>query len=490
MVMPQPALRAAFLLVVGLASPAGAEPGAASGWLTFGFDAQRSGVNPHETAISPSSVARLRRLWTAGLPEPADAPPILLRGVPTSGSTRDALYLVTRAGALIALDAATGMQLWEAHTSGPSKLTTSSPVADPSGEFVYSYGLDGRVHRWQASSGAEAQGGGWPVAVTLMPESEKGSSALNLAGGRLYAVTSGYLGDAPPYQGHVAAIELASAAVHVWNSLCSAKAHLLSAQECPEQRSGIWARAGVTIEPASGRLFLATGNGPFTGGGAAPSWGDSVIVLSPDATQLLDSYTPTDFSRLEREDTDLGSTAPALLPPIAASRTPDLAVQGGKDKLLRLLNRRDLSSQRGPGHVGGELQLLPTPGSCLLLTQPAVWTDDASAVWLLVTDGCGTAGYQVTTSASGVTRLRERWRAKGGGTTPVVAGGVLFMARSDELLALEPRSGRQLWTSRSPEAGGTMGKIHWQSPIVVDGRVFISDEAAHVTAYGLPAAKP
>jgi hypothetical protein len=42
-----------------------------------------------------------------------------------------------------------------------------------------------------------------------------------------------------------------------------------------------------------------------------------------------------------------------------------------------------------------------------------------------------------------------------------------------------------LWSSQQSAAGGTIGDIHWESPIAVDGRVYVSDESAHLTAYRL-----
>ncbi|HEV2404050.1 MAG TPA: PQQ-binding-like beta-propeller repeat protein, partial [Ktedonobacterales bacterium] len=106
-------------------------PPAAGDWPAFGYDAARSGVNPTETTITPSSVAGLRQLWRVSLPGVADSAPILLRGlVLPDGATRDVLYVTTRDGRLLAVDAATGAILWSRQPQGP-KITHSSPVADP-----------------------------------------------------------------------------------------------------------------------------------------------------------------------------------------------------------------------------------------------------------------------------------------------------------------------------------------------------------------------
>src|SRR5262249_28326092 len=121
-------------------------------------------------------------------------------------STRDVLYVTTDKGTLLAIDAASGAQLWAATPKSDNpKYTKASPAADPARGLVYSYGLDGKVHRFRATTGQEVQGEGWPVRVTRMPLSEKVSAGLSLANGYLYVTTASFSGDAPPYQGHVVA---------------------------------------------------------------------------------------------------------------------------------------------------------------------------------------------------------------------------------------------------------------------------------------------
>ncbi len=455
-------------------------------WLRFNFDPARSGVNPNETILTPATVSGLHRLWSVTLPDVADSTPILVHGLTfADGSKHDVIYLTTKSGSLVALDAATGLQLWAAATQGP-KYTTSSPVADPAHGFVYSYGLDGKVHKYHDTTGEEVTGGGWPALITKMTQMEKGSSSLNLANGFIYMTTSGYPGDAPPYQGHVVVINLTDATVHVYNSLCSDKKHVLAQGECEASDSGIWARAGAVVDPVTGFLFVSTGNGPFDANTGGKNWGDTVLELSADGSRLIDSYTPSNFQLLEASDQDLSSSAPAILPKIAASKTPYLAVQGGKDGVLRLLDRQNLSGQGGPGHVGGELQSIAAPGNCVVFTQPAIWTNPANGtLWVFVATGCGTIGYQVVTSAQGATTLKVGWSSQQPGTSPVLAGGALFLASSSAIVALDPQTGQQLWSSANASAGGTIGGIHWESPIVLDGKIYCADESGKLTAYGL-----
>src|SRR2546430_6952727 len=76
---------------------------------------------------------------------------------------------------------------------------------------------------------------------------------------------------------------------------------LFRSPSCPEMRSAIWARAGVVVDPASGNLLVATGNGRFDG---TRAWGDSVLLLSPDAGRLMRNWTPT---RSEEHTSELQS---------------------------------------------------------------------------------------------------------------------------------------------------------------------------------------
>jgi outer membrane protein assembly factor BamB len=462
-------------------------PGAGS-WPTFGYDPTASQVNANEDALTAATVSRLHRGWSVTLPDLADERPILVRNlVWPDGTLRDVLYLTTDNGTLVAQDAATGVQLWAVtpKNSNP-KYTKASPAADPVQGLVYSYGLDGKVHRFRATTGQEITGSGWPVRVTRMPLSEKVSAALNLAGAYLYVSTASFSGDAPPYQGHLVTINVKTGATHIFNGLCNDRTHLLAQGECTESGGGIWGRPGVTVDPVTGHIFFAVSDGPFTANHGGTDWGDTVVEMTPDGAKVVDSYTPENYDVEAYSNRDLGSVAPVLLPNIPQSRTPLLAVQGGKEGLLRVLNRQNLSGQGGPAHVGGEMQTLTVPDGCPILSQPLAWEDPATgAVWLYVADACHVDGYKVLTSAQGVTTLQLAWSVGTTTTSPMLAGGVLFAATSHALLAFDPHTGHVLWSSALRGVGGGIAAVHWESPIVVGGRLYCTDEAHQLAMYQL-----
>jgi outer membrane protein assembly factor BamB len=462
-----------------------------SDWRQFGFDAASSRSNPDEMTINAKTVAGLHLLWRAHIPDVADSSPAYLPALAfPDGTTHNVLYLTTKSGSLIALDADTGAQLWvdKNPTAGPNMVTTSSPLVDPDRGVVYSYGMDGEIHKYDAISGGEQFGGGWPVTVTNMPATEKASSALNAANGFLYVAMASCCGDLTPYQGHVVAINLARGVKHVFNAVCSDHTHLLAPGECRDSGSGVWARPGVVVDPVTGNIFFSTGNGPFTGDSGGHEWGETVLELSSNATRLIDTFTLPDPNALSPQDIDLGSAAPALLPTANGGNPPYLAVQASKDGELRLLNRQNLSGKGGPGHIGGALQTIDAPDHCPVLTQPAVWTDPATgASWIFVSDYCAIGAYRVVTSPAGETSLKLAWTVGIGASSPLVAGGVLFAATTGgkQIVALDPLTGRTLWSSANATALGSIGPVHWESPIVIGGRLYCSDEEGHVTMYGL-----
>ncbi len=453
-------------------------------WPAFDGGGQRSGINTSEKTITAANVGTLTRKWQHALPAVVDGAPAELPNVTTSAGVKTLLFVTTKNGSLVALDAATGDQVWSANTSGPN-FTTSSPALDPNGQFVYGYGIDGKIHKYAVGTGVEATTGGWPVTITLMPNVEKGSSAINVGNGYLYMVTSGYPGDGGHYEGHVVAINLATGKITVFNSLCANIAQLLGPTTCQQVQSGIWARGGAVIDPVSGNVFVSTGNGTFDANNGGHNYGDTEIELSPDLTKIVDTYTSSNFATLQANDQDLASASPVMLPKQANSKTPYMLVQGGKDNTLRLLNRQNLSGMNGPNHVGGELQAIGLPQGSDVDTHPIAWTDANNTTWVFVANFAGFSAFKVVTDANGRSSLQFAYQNANSGSSPFMANGVLYIQGSNVLRATDPTTGNLLWSSSQASAGGSIGGLHWQSPIVVNGQVFVPDNNGNITAYAL-----
>jgi hypothetical protein len=426
-------------------------------WREFGLDPQRSDVSPLSTGITAANVTRLRRV-TVNLPGTVDSSPVYLHEASVAGTTYSVVVVTTTYGKTLALDASSGRILWTftppgyTRWAGSPQITTTSPLADPDGRFVYAASPNGLIHKLALADGGEASG--WPVSVTRDATHEKLAAALNIAGRHLLVATGGYFGDAPPYQGHVVAIERSSGRVaSVFNTLCANRRRVIAPSSCPSSDSAILSRGGTVVEPGGRRLLLSTGNGPWNG---VTDFGDSVVELTLPGLRLRQAFTPVSQAELNESDTDLGSSAPTLL-------GHERVLIAGKDGLMRVLSlaRLDGRAPSLPSKLGGEVQRLPLPGGGELFTAPAVWSAPGARTIVFVGAENATAAYVLVSG-----RLRLLWQSSTPGTSPVLAGGLLYVYNPSEggIAVYRPRSGHPI--ARLAGAPG-----HWNSPIVVDGHI-------------------
>lgn len=425
-------------------------------WPEFGLDPQRRGSSEHASGITAANVGHLRRT-TVALPGTVDSSPIYLHAARVAGAPHDVIVATTSYGRTVAVDAHSARILWTFTAAssrslvGTPQITNASPVA--AGAWVWSASPDGHVHKLALTDGREASG--WPVAVTRAPHTEKITSSLNLDGRYLVVATGGYFGDAPPYQGHVMLLDRNSGHVlGFFASLCANRRRLFAPASCAASDSAIWSRSGAVIEPGGHRLLVATGNGPYDGHG---NLGDSVIELTVPGLSVRQVYTPRNQAQLSSGDTDLGSSSPALL-------GSHLTVIAGKDGVMRLLrlDRLDGRPPSGRRTTGGEIQTLPTPGGAELFTAPAVWQRGGHTI-VFVSDSRGTGAYALSAG-----RLRALWHNASAGTSPLVAGGLLFVYDPN-------RGGVHVYTAPSghPLAVLPCGPGHWNSPIVANSQLVV-----------------
>jgi outer membrane protein assembly factor BamB len=427
-------------------------------WPEFGLTPQRTDATSASTAITAANVAHLHQV-TVSLPGTVDSSPVYLHQATIAGAKHNAIFLTTTYGKTLAVDANSGRILWTytppgySGYAGSAQITTSTPIVDPDDRYIYAPSPEGEIHKLTISTGAEVHSGSWPAHVTLEPKHEKLAAPLNIDGSYLLAVTDGYIGDIPPYQGHVVEIALQSGRVRaVFNTLCANRRRLIVPSTCAGSDSGIWARAGALVEPGGRHILVGTGNGPYNG---STDFGDSWIELSVPSLSVHQVFTPSNQQQLNEDDGDLGTGGPALV-------SDSLALVGGKDGLLRLLDLQRLDGHRPSSHryLGGEVQTAPTPGGGQLISQPAVWHHGGQTT-AFVADDSGTAAYALHGG-----RLHMVWENSDPGTSPVVAGGLLYIydPSGGGINVYAPGNSQPIY--KLPGAAG-----HWNSPIAVDGHV-------------------
>ena len=154
--------------------------------------------------------------------------------------------------------------------------------------------------------------GGWPVRVTLLPKREKIAAPLARCA-------------RPPVRRH-RRLHRRHAALpgplwsSIWRATGRADRRLQHAVHRPRASSvtgrlpgsdsAIWGRSGAVIDPATGEMLVATGNGPFDGRrtGATPCSSSARTRPVPPAPTRPPTRPSSNAS-----DLDLGSTAPALV---------------------------------------------------------------------------------------------------------------------------------------------------------------------------------
>jgi hypothetical protein len=268
-------------------------------------------------------------------------------------------------------------------------------------------------------------------------------AALVLSNGKVFIPYGGRFGDCGDYHGRVVSVSVSP------TGLGSVSSYTLPTQG----QGGFWAPPGAAIG-SDGSLYLASGNSSSTG---TYDYGNSVVRLSADL-RLLDSFAPATWVTLDRSDTDLGSTGPALLP---ASRV----FQIGKSGIGYLLDAEHL------GRVGGELH-------------SGTVCDGAGAFGAVAHDGntlfvpCSNGIVQVIVTGD---TFHTGWTAPLSTPGPaIIAGGAVWTVatRDGALIALDPASGRTI-------ASEPIGSVPSQftSPAAGGGRIVVGAERK-VAAFG------
>src|SRR5262249_21293050 len=157
--------------------------------------------------ITASNVAHLKRR-VVRLDGTLDSSPIYLRGI----GGKDVVVVTPTYRPTEALNPNTRAPVWRHPPPRHPPLARTPPIphATPvprsARRFVSAAAPDGRITKLALANGSVA----WSTPITRDPTHEKLTSSLNIVGGVVYATTGGYIGDAPPYQGHVVALDAGS----------------------------------------------------------------------------------------------------------------------------------------------------------------------------------------------------------------------------------------------------------------------------------------
>lgn len=364
---------------------------------TYHNDNYRTGLNGHETTLTPSNVNEVQFGKRLVLPVTGQvyAQPLYVPRVNINGVLHNVVYVVTEHDQAYAFDANTGQQIWQTSFIGtfgnkqilpvsngdvfcndlvPEIGITSTPVIDLASHQIYlvaktkeivnnvttfyqrMHVLDIRTGKENLSdpyfgapitaktpgTGSGSQGG----YLTFDPRMQHQRAALALANGLIFVAWGAHC-DVGNYHGYVMAFSKSSAhPAGVYVSTPNA------------YEGGIWmGGVGPAVDSAN-NVYVPTGNGYFDANVGGVDYGDSILRLSWAGVfpRVADYFTPWDQALLNSNDTDVASGGVLLVPDQPLSPYPHLLVQVGKEGTIDLVNRDNM----GRYSPSGDIQIVQT----------------------------------------------------------------------------------------------------------------------------------
>ena len=347
---------------------------------TYHYDTYRTGWNNQETGLTATSFpSTFGKQTTVALDDQVDAQPLLVPGLTIAGGIHDVVYVATESNTVYAIDASSGAILISKNfgapvpaplgctNNGPNVGINGTPTIDLATQTLYviTY-LNGsppsyKLHALSLNTLADKI---TPVVVT---------ASHTLTNSSVYAFNATVQRQRPGL------LELGGNIYAAFGSFCDFRANAsrgwllgwnantlvpLSSNRLDDSLgtstknyflSSIW-MSGYGISGAgvgsSARLQFTTGNSDPTSYTGTTNIQESILKTDLNPANLLGIFTPSNWSTLDAGDVDLGSGGVLHLPTQPGSY-PYLAIGGGKDGRLFLLNRLAMGTPLDVHQLGG-----------------------------------------------------------------------------------------------------------------------------------------
>lgn len=341
--------------------------------LTHHNDNNRTGANPNERELNTSNVnaRQFGKLFSRSVDGHIYAQPLYVSGVSVANQgVHNVVYVVTEHNSVYAFDADdpyAETPLWHVNL-GPSVVIptqefgnrygpyhdfnvelgiTGTPVIDLSSNTLYVVAFTKesgiycqRLHALDIRTGAEKFNGPVPIEgsvpgtgydhvagrITFNAMQHLQRPGLVLWNGVIYIAFASHA-DTDPYHGWVFAYDAKTLRrLGMFNTTPNGS------------EGGIWQANQAPPIDSEGNLYFMVGNGTFDADRGGPDFGDSFVKLrlSDSGLSVVDWFTPCNQCCLDRDDTDLGSAGPLLLP------DTNLLIGGGKQGRFYLLDQDDM----------------------------------------------------------------------------------------------------------------------------------------------------
>jgi hypothetical protein len=347
---------------------------------TWHMDNGRSGLNDHETQLTPANVSAssFGKLFSYRVDGYSYAQPLYISNLRINGVSHNVVFVATEMASVYAFDAdnfGDGSPLWKTFLLQPGDVPqpggnpqpaqglTSTPVIDTASNAMYlvtaqkssTGAFSFRLHALDITTGLERTGS--PVTIhASVPgtnsEAVNGVITLNnsclqraallLSRGTLYigfsACPTGWLLSYSAASLNQIAVLNMSPNMDGYGQFGGA--------------GGVWMGGGGPAADDQGNVYLSTGNGFYDG---ATEWGDSILKVDSQL-HINDHFTPFDWSFLQCRDLDVSAGGIMLIP------GQSQLVGGGKAGKMYLVNTGNMG-QTQPNDAGAAQTLFFSPGA-------------------------------------------------------------------------------------------------------------------------------
>ncbi len=407
---------------------------------------------------------------------------------------KNIVIAATEANNVVALDAATGTEVWTRNLGTPVPLShlpcgnidplgiTGTPVIDSASRTLFLDAMttpDNGITKKHLIFALSLKDGstlpGWPVdvsavvtfgATTFDSSVQNQRGALALMNGTVYVPYGGLYGDCGNYHGWLVGVPIANPA--------AAKAWATGARG-----GGSWAPSGVASE--NGAIFIATGN---TFGATTWAGGEALVRFSAGpvfGNRPTDYFTPSNWQTLDADDIDLGGTGPVILD-VPGATPAKLLVGLGKDGKIYLVDRNNL------GGVGNQVTVTKVATNVIINAAAAYTTSRGTYVVFKGNGCCCPAGQLGDLTAVRIVpgappTVRTAWCAQQNGkgspmvtTTDGHAEAIVWSVGAEgdnRLHGFDGDTGEIVYAGGgSDDVIGLVRRFH--TPILAGGRIFVA----------------
>jgi hypothetical protein len=478
------------------------------GVFTYHNDLSRDGVNSQEYALNTSTVkaSTFGKRFACAIDASAYAQPLWVANVAIGGGTHNVLIAATVHDTVYAFDAdaapcttywsksllASG-ETWvnNLDVGGSTDLApdigiVGTPVIDPATKTIYvvSKSKNGatihqRLHALSLIDGSEKFSGPQEIAATFSgvsfsPMSQNQRAGLALLNGVVY-IAWGSHGDIGTYYGWLVGYNAATLAqVSVFNDTPG------------PGMGGIWMAGGAPAADSSNNLYVITGNGNFDG---ATLFGDSFLKLSTPGLTVSSFFAPSDQATLDSGDIDFGSGGATILIDQPSGPVQRLAIGGGKEGTLFLLNRDNLGGNTS--NDAGAVQSFSV-GNRIFGT-PAFWQNTLYIT--PITDHVKSYTFNASTGHFNTSPASQSPSTFGfPGSTPSISSqgtsnGIVWATERGAgpavLHAYDATNlGTELWNSANSSVDQAGQAVKFTVPTVANGKVYVGT-VGEISVYGL-----